>query len=331
MQLFFYLRSTYLLLILIFLLPTIANAIDTSRPGPKDKPIEVKIGFYVVDVDDLIDADQSFKANVYYSAEWYDKRLVKEGQTTKYSINEVWHPNIQIINRQRSALTLPEIVEVDPDGKATYKQRIIGSFSQPLYLKKFPFDKQKLTFQIIAVAQRKDNVKLTKGLSGIADYFSIPNWDVIKWDYKTTEYNYLPDTPPAQGLVFSVSVKRFYNFYLYKFIIPLFLIVFMSWMVFWIDPEDYSTQISVSITSMLTLITYQFLVGNTLPQVTYLTLLDKLMVFSTALVFISFLEVILTTILFKTDRATKARNIDKYCRIIFPAVFIVAIITQFFI
>jgi hypothetical protein len=53
-----------------------------------------------------------------------------------------------------------------------------------------------------------------------------------------------------------------------KVILPLILIVAMSWIVFWIDPEESGIQISVAITTMLTLIAYRFAVGADLPKFT---------------------------------------------------------------
>ncbi|MFV2073735.1 MAG: hypothetical protein ACC742_13935, partial [Thermoanaerobaculales bacterium] len=43
------------------------------------------------------------------------------------------------------------------------------------------------------------------------------------------------------------------------------IIVFMSWVVFWIDPRHVGPRISVAVTSMLTLIAYRFLLGQLLP------------------------------------------------------------------
>ena len=63
---------------------------------------------------------------------------------------------------------------------------------------------------------------------------------------------------PVNGMVFSLDVKRDTSYFKYKVIFPLVLIVMMSWMVFWIDPSLVATQISVSVTAMLTMIAYRF-------------------------------------------------------------------------
>ena len=318
------------IIFLLFLsVPRPVYAIDTTRPDPDGAPTEIKIRVYVIDVDEITDAQQSFTANIYMQAEWKDQRLVKDNLTTKYNLNEVWHPNLQITNRQKTFKTLPDIIEVNPDGTVVSRQRVTGKFSQPLDLHNFPMDEQNIQFEIVSVGYMPGEVKLVEDSSGISDRFSLPNWYIKGWDLKIADFKFLPDAPSRAGVLFTITAKRYMHFYIFKFVVPLLLIVFMSWIVFWIDPTDYTTQISVSITSMLTLIAYQYLVGNSLPQVPYLTRLDKLMFLSTALVFASLIEVTVTSVLTKRKKVDLARSIDNYCRFIFPILFVLIILAPF--
>jgi hypothetical protein len=105
-------------------------------------------------------------------------------------------------------------------------------------------------------------------------------------------------------------------------IIPLVLIVAMSWCVFWIDPKEAGSQISVAITAMLTLIAYRFAVGSDLPAISYLTRLDYFILASTFLVYASLVEVIITTNYVKSGKLALARAIDRWARWLFPATFV---------
>jgi cadmium resistance protein CadD (predicted permease) len=103
----------------------------------------------------------------------------------------------------------------------------------------------------------------------------------------------------------------------------------MSWSVFWTDPTNSSTQFSIAVTSMLTLIAYRFAVDNQLPRLPYMTRLDAFFLISTLLVFFSLIEVLITTILDNNHRKQQAKTIDRCCRIIFPAVFVLTSIIIF--
>ena len=50
---------------------------------------------------------------------------------------------------------------------------------------------------------------------------------------------------------FEITAKRISAFYVWKVILPLCLIVAMSWTVFWINPAQFGPQIGMSATSML--------------------------------------------------------------------------------
>ena len=324
-----YLQINLLIALFFLLLPGICHALDTSRPGPEDKPTDVKIRVFVLDIDEINDAGQSFTANIFVQIEWKDPRLAQPGKTVKYSLNEIWNPNIQVVNKQKTFKSLPDVAVVDSEGNVMYRQRVFGNFSQPLNLRKFPFDQQTLKFEFLSVGNTPDEVNLIKNSSGIKEEFTWPNWHILNWDFIDFNFQYLPDVPAREGLIFSLTAKRYVQFYIFKFIIPLLLIVCMSWIVFWIDPTDYAAQISVAITSMLTLIAYQYLVGSSLPRVPYLTQLDKLMFLSTAMVFVTLIEVVITSVLTKKNKVELARKFDYHCRYIFPAIFIFIIILPF--
>src|SRR5260370_10716953 len=103
----------------------------------------------------------------------------------------------------------------------------------------------------------------------------------------------------------------------------------MSWAVFWIDPVTSNSQISIAVTSMLTLIAYRFAIDNQLPRLPYTTNLDAFILMSTVLVFFSFIEVLLTTVLENQKRSRLALMIDRCCRVIFPLIFVIASIAIF--
>src|SRR5207245_4481039 len=124
--------------------------------------------------------------------------------------------------------------------------------------------------------------------------------------------------------VFLFTVSRIVQFYVWKVILPLVLIVIMSWAVFWIDPVTSNSQISIAVTSMLTLIAYRFAIDNQLPRLPYTTNLDAFILMSTVLVFFSFIEVLVTTILENQKRNRLAITIDRFCRVIFPVILLLA-------
>jgi hypothetical protein len=101
---------------------------------------------------------------------------------------------------------------------------------------------------------------------------------------------------------FKISAQRITGYYLWKVIMPLCLIVAMSWCVFWINPALYGPQIGLSATSILTLIAFIFATTNMVPELGYLALLDRFIVGSTILVFLALVESLTTVYLVSIEK-----------------------------
>ena len=190
----------------------------------------------------------------------------------------------------------------------------------------FPFDRQVFSIQLAAVDYTQGEVELlldTKEESGIAQELSVADWKVLRWTAEPRAYKPTPTMNATSGFAFSFEARREIGYFIIKVIIPLILIVAMSWVVFWIDPMESGTQISVAITTMLTLIAYRFAIDMDLPKVSYLTRMDYFILLSTILVYASLIEVIVTSTLAKGEKLSQARALDRWMCWLFPITFAV--------
>lgn len=288
------------------------------------QPRDVEVKATLIDIEEVNSVAQNFTANLAITLRWQDKNLAHSGpDSISRPLTEIWHPNIQILNQQRVVMTFPQIVEILPDGTAIYRQRYWGSFSQPLELGSFPFDSQVLRLTLVNVGFGTHSVSfLSSEESGISKQFSLPDWSVTGWEFTTLDLPYETDAAQINGIELSLDVKRDTNYFKYKVILPLILIVMMSWMVFWIDPSLVASQISVSVTAMLTMIAYRFALAGYIPKLGYLTSLDIFVVVSTLAVFIAMLEVIFTAYLATNNRLDTARRIDRQARWLVPFIYL---------
>ncbi len=305
--------------------------LEAQEPDLQTRDVEVKL--YVIDIDGIDSVSQSFVANLTLVLRWHDPSLAHEGlDSINLDLKEIWYPSVQILNQQRLVNTFPQSVEVHPDGEAVYRQRVWGSFSQPLKLREFPFDTQRLEIMLgnISFGSQKIRLKPSPG-SGIAENLSIPDWEIMQWDFAAEDLRLDNESSLIPGMVFSMEVKRYTNFFKFKVILPLILIVMMSWMVFWIDPSLISSQISVAVTAMLTMIAYRFALAGMLPRLPFLTTMDFFVIASTIMVFLSMVEVIYTAYLTTNNHLEKARMIDRKARLVAPLIYLVLTAETLFI
>ena len=311
-----------------------------ERPNADSGPTEISVGMWVIDISSIDSAQQTFTAEIAVVLRWKDLRLAHTGNgVVRYPLEQIWHPRVGIVNETNSvSRKMPDSVEVEPDGTVTYRQRYVGAFTQPLRLQSFPFDRQTFRVQLVAVRYQSNEVMFVpdqvwiqdglKGAGGISPSVTLPDWTIEKWELKPLVYALAP-RHQYSSYAFEFTASRNVEHYLLKVILPLVLIVIMSWVVFWTDPTNSNTQFSVAVTSMLTLIAYRFAVDTQLPRLPYMTRLDALFLTSTLLVFFSLIEVLVTTILDNNQQRERAKKIDRYCRVIFPAIFAIALIAIF--
>lgn len=306
---------------------TKAEEFSRSRPAENNGPTKVMISLYVIDIEDVDNKDQSFTLDIVIRYKWKDSRLT--GMENPIPLHSIWYPNIQIYNLRDMEKRFPEIVTVH-DGTVQYTQRYYATLSSPLDFKEFPFDVQKLPITLLAFGQTPEEVELILETAGGADKFSISDWQIepIGAKNSTIKANLFNDGTELivrPKLDYEFSAHRHIQYYWWKILAPLMVILFLSWAVFWIDPSQVAAQIGVSGTSILTLIAFLFRLENILPPVSYLTHMDHFIFAALIMVFFSYMEALVSTTFALKGKKAFAQKIDLVFRIGYPIIFVVII------
>jgi len=300
-------------------------ALTAKRPGERKGSTTVHFVVFVVDIDNIDDADQSFTTNVYIRLRWQDKRLMDpKGSTRQIPLSEVWNPRVLLAN-QTGIVTksLPEVVTVRPDGTVIYHQRYTGKLSQPLNLSQFPMDQHVFTIQFVAVGYDVDELEFLpdteRNITGgsIASALSVPDWKLLKYEILPLPYQPIEEIKAA-GFVFRFEAQRYVAYYLYQVVFPLAVVVIMSLASFWIGREHVGIRVGVATSSILTLIAQRFVLASLLPRLPYMTRMDYFTVGSTVLVFLALIIVVLVSFLSSRSHDKVARVVDLVARLVFP-------------
>ena len=119
------------------------------------------------------------------------------------------------------------------------------------------------------------------------------------------------------------------GYYRLKIISTLVLIVLMSWISFWMKTSDIAAKLAMGASAMITLIAYRFYLSGLVPKVSYMTRMDYFVVGATALVFASFIGVLIVDFLERNERGELAQKSENLCRIAVPvAVALLVIILE---
>ena len=196
------------------------------------------------------------------------------------------------------------VSKITKDVESTYQINGKSSIRSDFDFEKFPFDTQKLLIRV----QTFGDINLEPEIEGkpylyllspdkntflSAERYKKENylkeWKII--DYEVTNFykneniysainpenliNYKTD-----NLDIILTVKRHHKYYLYKIIIPVFLILLIAWSVLWIPAHRIEERLTTSIVSLLALIAYNFVFQDEIPKLDMLTSLDQFILLS---------------------------------------------------
>ena len=322
--------------------PAEVYLVEPAATGTAEQAEPTKVYFFifVLDIDEIDGAAQSFAANFFVRVRWLDERLADPTSVgmRRIPIDEIWSPGIMVANQQGIIRTsLPEVAEVTPDGVVMYRQRYVGTLSQPLSLSDFPLDQHVFIIQMIAIGHEPgaleflpDTISRGRALihaGGISDELSLPDWRILTSDALSHSYEPIPAIY-VDGFAFEFTAKRNFPYYLFQVIVPLAVVVGMSWAAFWIDPSQTGAQIGVATSAILSLIAFKFVLSGLLPKLPYMTRMDYFMLGSTLLVFFAMGEVVTTSMLSHKGRVVLARRFDNVSRIVFPLMFLTILLVS---
>ncbi len=308
---------------------TIPPELKVGRPDPEGTKTPVKVGFYLIDLKDISDLDQTYTADVFFNITWNDARLSEKslGKSIKDCIVDrsvIWYPLVLDANRDDGKELLEKVVQIDKDGNVNFKQRYIGTLSSDLNFEQFPFDTQELHFVLAAYGPDADKIEFVhdKEMSGSRDSFSIEGWKIAMMDPLITEEVVKEQGRSFARMDFYLLAEREKGYYLWKIVAPLCLIVLMAWAVFWIDPSQIGPQVGLSTATIFTLIAYRFTLGFNLPKISYFTKMDTFVFLSTVLVFTALGVAILTSREASEGRRDRAIGVEKIARVVYIVLFL---------
>jgi hypothetical protein len=305
-----------------------ADAPVPTGPPSTTEPMPIEINLQITELDHIDELNSQFRFEGYGDFRWCDPRMAFDAEAEGQSIRRYfgltekapyWDINLTIANSIGAIEVTRRLVEVFPDGRI----RISGYFNSRVAalfdLRQFPFDDQTFEIQIESFTYNRETVELTTSNDRVsfAPGLYVPEWRITGIDARLEKTLNVRDQVPFSRAVIELRVAREWGFYVFKLWIPLFLIVALSWSVFWMQGESLANRIRIAATAFLTVVAYQFAIAGSLPKVAYLTIMDRLMVASFVLIALSALE---SMVVVKLERAhqERAARTDHMSRWLFP-------------
>jgi len=253
-----------------------------TRPGPPDQPTQVAVAFYLNNIVAINEAEQSIVLDAYIVYRWRDAHLADPARG-EFAVpcplprDRMWIPRIQTDNLLELKKLYEDVTTIDGNGLITAIIRVLAEVSETFDLREFPRDSHVVTLALWPMLSNESELLFTplKSLTGQAETFSVSGWDVGEGEARilSQRREHLGGGQFSR-FEYQFRMRRQLGFFFYRAFVPLVLIILMAWTVFLLPSPEIRSKISIGVTSILTLIAYQFALANVLPRISYLTRAD---------------------------------------------------------
>jgi hypothetical protein len=207
----------------------------------------------------------------------------------------------------------------------------------------YPVDVQRLPIIIESVNLTEDLVRLVPDtasgsrantrLMGLDENIAVAGYNVLNAGYlkdvKTYKSNFgdpeFSEDMKYSRLVYEINIARDSESFILKILIPNLLLLVISYLVFFIPPNQLEVAVGCTVTSLLASIALQLTINNNLPDIGYITNADKLFHLFYLLITIALVQTVISFNLDKRGKSHFANRIEVWGRIIFPLILITGI------
>jgi Neurotransmitter-gated ion-channel ligand binding domain len=310
------------------------GSMASQAPGhspPPGAPTVVATGFFILEVSKVDEVDNTFTIEGFIDNVWCDpNRPSQERSTVPYleadaegQLVKGWNPDITFVDEIEKPIIENQELILFPNGTVEWKQKFNVTLENRYDLRRFPFDHQTLRIELESFEWTIQDLELRSEANEVAfsEEFEIPEWRGVAVDSYIDKVQEVRDRKQFSELVVTLKIAREWGFYVWKLLVPLVLLVAISWSVFWMSDERLAARIGPLFISILSVIGYQFVINEALPKVTYFTLWDTLFILSFVLMALTVAVNVLQAVLRSKGRTRLANEIDPIARVAFPVTY----------
>lgn len=331
------------MLVLCLLSPTghAKSQIALQSPPPVDGPVPVQVGLNLIDIIEIDDSHKTVEFEAILTLLWTDDRLrfdplevgtdeiVYQGDYQFSEIGTGWWPQLFLRNSAGSYERQGILLRVRPDGAVRYEEEIRATAEVEMDLRRIPFDVQEFVLIFEPLGFDASEVVLEPAhdwTSTRSDNVSVKQWSVGFIEGSQLEDAVLMQSGRVMvvtAVAFTFPTERNPGFLLRVIVIPLLILVALSWSVFWMATSQLSDRMAISFLGILTVVAFQIVVSEMLPRIPNFTILSSFLLFSYLLLVASVVVNLRVGALDQAGRLEAGNRLDRQCRWLFPLIFLV--------
>jgi|HubBroStandDraft_5_1064220.scaffolds.fasta_scaffold33509_2 hypothetical protein len=311
-------------------------ATEKYAPAP-ERPSIVHVGVTIRNLIAVDELKETWQLAGLLEARWNEPRLRFRSKWSGTAFRDLpetlWKPNLELANEVVPTNFRFVDFYVLPNGTVEYAQAFTATLSTNLDLRRFPFDSQALPIVVQAAGDDLDRTILKPDRENISlprrSYIGLSQWAPLSLSERTET---VPGSASrATAVDFDLNVRRSPNSYIFKFIIPLLLLVIISWITFWLSHEEFKTkdQLSSAISTLLIIVAFNITASLLLPKTEYVTYIDALLFACFIFVMISIATIVTAHFVANKRSPEAALQLRRIAGIALPVAFLLTQVVLF--
>ncbi|UXI18608.1 transcription factor BTF3-like 4 [Sarcoptes scabiei] len=257
----------------------------TNQTTAKDGPANVTINILIRSISSIDDVTMEYACQITFRQQWNDNRLRYEDTTgqIKYLVltdpERIWKPDLFFANEKKGhfhEIIMPNILlRIHPNGDILYSIRLSLTLTCPMDLKYYPLDRQTCSIKMASYAYSTEDLVFTWKANNpvqVSADINLPRFTLK--DYNTKYCTSRTNTGEYSCLEVALLFKREFSYYLIQIYIPCAMLIFVSWVSFWLDPNATVARVSLGVTTLLSMATQISGINASQPPVSYTKAID---------------------------------------------------------
>jgi hypothetical protein len=299
-------------------------------PPSESKPLVIDASFHLNKIIEINDNAETFVVTGDLTLQWKDARQafdpalaripekIYQGNFQFDELSPSWFPQIVLKNQSEGLEMNSVVLRVKPDGSCTMISNIRANARSDFSMRLYPFDAHHLALVFSLPGFTPGEVIFQAG-----DATMETNAGISQWLLNGIRCHSQAAKTPEFAVILDTERDSFFSIRLVA--IPLFLIVILSWSVFWMEKSSVGDRVNLSFVGILTAVAYQVVIGDLLPDVSYVTLMHAFLNISFLMMCATVVINLIVAHVDKSGRAVLGDAIDRKCRLVFPVTYLVLI------
>ncbi|CAB4037326.1 gamma-aminobutyric acid receptor subunit rho-3-like isoform X1 [Paramuricea clavata] len=253
---------------------------------------------------------------IYIRQRWTDFRLswnktyypaatpLKRLKVREHLLDKIWLPDIRITN-------LKEMnqfekfgginMNIHPSGTVYYSQLALIRIHCPMDLRNFPMDQQTCCLNFSSYAYAKSLLTFVLQKKEILPVH-LPQFEFVEAKECVVENQ---EKLKVKRISVALIFKRRSGYYILQIYIPSMSLVFLSWLVFLMDPADIANRLVLVTTMLVSMVFLHTQMNTSLPPVSYAKAADWFVLVSFGFILVALLE---TSWVYRTSTRTSKKS-----------------------